>query len=187
MEKYKENYFAKYGCKNILHIGGHLGQESGIYKKLGVDFTFAEPIPKFARAIRKQGDKVIEKAVTRKSGKATFNIGKISERSSLKRTTSSVTPVSKKIEVETVALSAISKGFDGICIDAQGETLDILLGEKDFNFKVIICEVSNEPRYRGEGSARQVTALLQGKGFDLVAQYPHKKLDIHDFVFIKNI
>lgn len=63
----KEKYFAD--CSNILHIGGHEGQEAGLYKLLGKQFTFVEPMPEYAERMRKKGFNVIEKAVTCETGK----------------------------------------------------------------------------------------------------------------------
>lgn len=184
MEKYKENYFKKFGCTNILHIGGHMGQEIKIYDGLGLDFTFVEPIPRYANILRSKGLNVIEAAVSNFRGVSKFNIARVSERSSLKKTTDDVATFKKVIQVKTVKLSDIQKGFDGVSIDAQGETFEILESGK-LDFKVIICEASITPRYKGEASLFEIQAYLEARDYELVDQYRHKTLDIHDLVFKK--
>lgn len=179
----KEYFFKKYKCNNILHIGGHIGQEAPIYKELGLLFTFVEPIPKYINILKNKGYNVIEGAVTKKKGKLNFNIANVTERSSLKNTSSDIMTVSKCILVNTFRLKDIQDGFDGLVIDAQGETYDILKSGK-LDFKVIICETSEIPRYEGEGSRDKVLKLLTEHGYKRINTFKHKTLDIYDDVFV---
>ncbi len=184
MQKEKEHFFKKFKCTNVLHIGGHSGQEASLYKELGLSFTFIEPMPEYARALRHGGHSVIEAAITKLRGRTSFYVGHESERSSLKETTPDVTTVAKKIQVNTLTLADVQDGFDGLSIDAQGETIDILRSGR-LDFKVIVCEVSNAPRYAGEGSRQQVAAFLDMHGYRKVAEFRHRTLDIFDDVFVK--
>lgn len=179
----KEALFKKYNCRKILHIGGHKGQEGPIYKSLGLDFTFVEPIPKFAEIMRGKGYSVIEKAVSLKNGVAVFNVAKVSERSSL-RFANGVMEVVRGIKVKTTTLSKIQRGYDGLAIDAQGETYDILKSGV-LDFKVIICEVSDKPRYFGEARRSRVESLLKENGYKKAARFQHGDLDIYDIAWIK--
>lgn len=184
MEKYKEEYFALNGCKNIIHIGGHKGEESEIYKSLGIKYVFVEPIPRLANIIRDKGINVIEKAVARESGKIKFNIAKVSERSSMYDPLDNVMEVREIIEVQSIRLSEIQEGFDGIAIDAQGATYEILKSGQ-LNFKVIICEVSKIPRYSGEETKETIEKLLEENNYIKIREIKHKTLDIYDTIWKK--
>lgn len=178
----KEKHFAE--CSNILHIGGHKGQEAPIYANMGLRFTFVEPIPEFAQIMRNKGYHVIEKAVSGKEGIIEFNIASVSERSSIRIAPEEVMTVERTIPVRCTTLGKIQNGYDGLSIDAQGETLEILKsGNLDFN--VVICEVSKKPRYEGEGSRALVEELMIANDYQLVEEYKHKKLDIFDLVWKK--
>lgn len=178
----KETFFKKSRCHKILHIGGHKGQEGPIYGYMRLAFTFVEPMPRFARLMRRKGYRVIQKAVSSKEGSAVFKIAKVSERSSLRQSDS--VEVARKIPVKTTTLAKIQRGYDGLAIDAQGETYNILKSGK-LTFKVIICEVSDTPRYAGEAGRRSVERLLADNGYKEAAVYQHGDQDIFDIVWIK--
>jgi hypothetical protein len=185
MEKIKESYFKIHGCSNILHIGGHRGQEADIYNDLGLKFTFVEPIPAYVSEMRSKGINVVEAAISDYRGETSFIIGEISERSSLKMPPSDLTGVKETIIVSVMTLRDVQKGFDGLAIDAQGETYEILKGG-DLNFKVILCEASLNPRYNKEVGREKITELLLKNGYREEASYKHGDLDIYDIIFIKN-
>jgi len=185
-KKYKEEYFE--GCRNVLHIGGHAGQEAPLYKNVGVSFVFVEPIPRLARMIQKAGHVVLPVAISNFRGIASLNVAKVTERSSLLDAPKEVMTVSKKIPVAVLQLSDICAPFDGLSIDTQGSTYDILssASKKDLrHFNIIVCEVSENPRYNGERSRKDVADLLTGAGFEEIAFYKHKTLDIFDIVWKK--
>jgi hypothetical protein len=183
--KLKEAYFKIYGCSNILHIGGHRGQEADIYRDLGLMFTFVEPIPTYARMMRAQGFRVIEAAISDRRGEVPFLIGEISERSSLKTPPEGVTGIKDTIIVSVMTLRDVQSGFDGIAIDAQGETYEILKSG-DLNFKVILCEVSINPRYNKEVGSEEIIKLLAQNNYKEIAKYQHGSQDIYDLIFIKD-
>jgi len=168
------------GCR-VLHIGGHKGQEIKNYRKMGVDFTYVEADPKYARILRKKGCDVIECAVTSKRGEMVFYLGEKTQRSSLKKPHKSVTGIKDKIVVECKTLEDIQDGYDGLSIDAQGESYDILSSGDLSKFRVIICEASEKPRYEGEKDKQQIHSLMDG--FTIVDEYRHKNGDIYDVVY----
>lgn len=180
----KKEYHFK-DCKNVLHIGGHKGQESLIYKKIGVDFTFVEPIKKLADYIKLKGNKVLNVAVSNTRSKSRFYVTKWSQRSSLLLPDESIAIVDKIIEVETVLLSDIQDGFDGLAIDAQGSTYDILKYGDLSKFKVIVCESSIVPRYSKEKSKESIECLLENSDLLKVVEYPHPDKNIIDLVYRK--
>lgn len=183
MEKYKtkEKYFT--GCKAVLHVGGHVGQEAETYKRIGVAFTFVEPVPRLASIARGMGHHVLNIAVSDFRGLASFNVARSSERSSLLEAPSDVMEVRERILVPVMKLEDIQLGFDGLSIDAQGSTYAILSGGILKKFNVIVCEVSERPRYKGERTRADVSELLRRNGFEEVADYRHKTLDIFDTVW----
>jgi len=181
----KEHYLRNHGCTAILHIGGHKGQEAPLYDDLGLRFTFVEANPRLAEWMIQHGMDVIATAVSSEKGMSDFYIPRVSERSSLGRLDDGRDTPREIIQVPVVPLNTIQDGYDGLVIDAQGETFDILVGGHLSKFKVIIAEVSNVPRYKGERSREAVNTLLGEWGFVEVAQYKHKNLDIYDVVWIQ--
>src|SRR5690606_30840758 len=110
MKKIKEHYFED--CENILHIGGHKGQEGKIYKEMGKQFTFVEPVPKFADYIRGLGYHVVEKAVSSRDGTVDFHVAEVTERSSLREAPEDVMVTDKIIPVRCTTLKKIQSGYD---------------------------------------------------------------------------
>ena len=92
--------------------------------------------------------------------------------------------VKDTLKVQKVTLSDIQEGFDGLAIDAQGETYDILQSGT-LTFKVIICEASEVPRYKGEHSREEITNFLKRTGYKLIETHQHETLDIHDMIWIQ--
>lgn len=188
MEKYKTKEEYLQGCKSVLHIGGHTGQEGQTYARMGLSCVFVEPMPKQAEIARSKGYTVLQIAVSDFRGIASFNVAKVSERSSLLDAPKDVMEVEKKIIVPVLKLGDICNSFDALSIDTQGSTGAILNGankEQLRSFKVIICEVSEKPRYKGEQSRREVAMLLERAGFREVASFKHKTLDIYDTIWKK--
>jgi FkbM family methyltransferase len=169
--------------KNILHIGGYVGEEAEDYQEMGADFVFVEPVPEYAQKIRDRGYKVIEKAVG-KSGSIAFYKREYASSYLKHRKHRGV-----KIEVEGVELKVLQNDlgqvFDMLVIDAQGATLDILKSGALDEFKVIVCEGSKSPRYVGEAPMNEIIAYMNTQGFDLVYPFKHTGHDIYDLVFLK--
>jgi len=168
--------------KNVLHVGGFAGDD--IYQRKGIDCTFVEPIPQYASIIKARGFKVIQKAVSNERGKADFYITTKEKRSSLRK---SDVPgeIKETIKVDRVLLKDIQEGFDGLVVDAQGETYWILEQGDLSKFNAVICEVSEKPRYESEKSKEEVEKLLSDQGFSKVGEKKHGKYDIYDILFIK--
>jgi len=186
MENCKESHFKEYGCTNVLHIGGHRGQEAGVYESLGLRFTFVEPNPKYAAILREKGYPTIEAAVSSLMGKTTFHLHPESSELSSLKVEKGVAPASS-FEVECMTLGQVQHegDFDALSVDAQGETYDIIAYGDLSRFKVIICETSQKPRYEGEKSAHHIAALLKLEGFTQKHVYPHGSKDVADEVWIR--
>lgn len=157
----------------ILHIGGHIGQEAEIYERMEASFTFVEPVPEFAAAIRDKGHQVIEKAVGT-PGVRDFNVnGQISGFLKNKKGSKYRT-----IQVETVPLSEIQPGFEVLVADTEGTVLDVLK-TGNLDFKVIVAELRDEPAFHGEPTRAEVEAYLAEHGYTLYANFER------DYLFVK--
>lgn len=169
---------------HVLHIGGYVGEEAPLYKQMGIDFTFVEPVPEYADVIRSNGHKVIEVAV-----------GKVGEIDFYKRKYASSYLYGKKmrgsplIKVKGVKLSTIQEEnhrvYDMLVIDAQGATLDILKSGMLDDFEYIVCEASQKPRYDGEAPMQEIIDYMTSKNFELIYPFKHVGHDIFDLVFIR--
>lgn len=170
---------------HVLHIGGYVGEEAPLYKQMGVDFTFVEPVPEYADVIRSNGHKVIEVAV-----------GKVGEIDFYKKKYASSYLSGKKmrgspiIKVNGVTLKEIQeqngKVYDMLVIDAQGATLDILKSGMLEDFKYIVCEASQKPRYDGEAPMQKIIDYMIENKFELIYPFKHVGHDIFDLVFIRS-
>jgi FkbM family methyltransferase len=162
--------------QNILHIGGHIGQEGEIYKDI-CSFTFVEPVPNFARIIRDKGYNVIEKAVgdTSLGAKRKFYVN--NQISSFYKT---IKPHRRKeIEVDVVTLESIQKGFDTLVVDTEGSVLEVLKSGT-LNFDSIIVEAREVPAFMGEPTLQEIKLYLESFGYRL---YNHKE---RDYLFIRS-
>jgi hypothetical protein len=171
--------------KRVLHIGCHKGQEGNLYKEFTEDFTFVEPIPKFHKLLLSKGYKSLNIAITDYEGTKDFFMTTKSQRASLKEPDKSVATISKKISVTCKPLKAIQGDFNCLVVDAQGETFNIL-NSGLLTFDTIVCEVSTNPRYKGESHRTVVEDYLRDNGYVFVDEYRHKDKDIYDIVYKKN-
>ncbi len=151
---------SKYNCKNILHIGGHWGEEAEEYIALGADFTFVEPVKEFAQVIKDKGYKCLEMAVGTREGEFYVDRGL----SSFLKTKYERTPVRTE-QVKAVPLSEIEKGFDTIIVDTEGTDFEVLQSGTLKDAKTIVVELRNKPLFVGETARDKVETYLLVQGF----------------------
>jgi len=164
---------SNYAPTNILHIGGHIGQEGEIYKDI-CSFTFVEPVQKFADIIVSKGYNVINKAVGYRRGQREFYIK--NQISSFLMT--KVPHGQIKSTVDCVKLCDIQKGYDILIVDVEGSTLEVL-ESGILNFKVIIAELRDDPAFVGEATKDKIIEYLFNQGYKLVDEFNK------DFFFVK--
>jgi hypothetical protein len=178
---------SKYGPKNVLHVGGHVGEEGELYERIGVDFTFVEPVPEYAEQIRKKGYKVLECAVGER-GIRDFIVRSIFssfwQRDSkydnyLKNWLGKkgIKDSPEKIKVKVVPLSSIQKGFDTLVVDAEGSDLEVLKSGK-LNFKTMIIEVRGEPAYVGGVGRSELESYIFSKGYTKAEEHANNVIYI---------
>lgn len=171
----------KYNCRNILHIGGHWGEEAEEYLAMGADFTFVEPVKEFAEVIRSKGHKCLEMAVGTREGDFYVDRGL----SSFLKTNYERTPVRTE-HVTAVPLSEIEKGFDTIVVDTEGTDFEVLQSGTLADAKTIVVELRKNALFIGETTQDTVEEYLLTKGFKKVEE--HALFDdpnAYDVYFIK--
>lgn len=164
----------KYEPKNILHIGGHLGEEGELYKSIGSEFTFIEPVPEFAKEIKRRGYKVIQCAVGER-GERDFIVRSIF--SSFYQRDSSydgwlerwlgekgIKDSPEIIKVKVRPLSDFQKGFDTLVLDAEGAELEVLKSG-DLNFRIMIIEVKDVLSNKGGSSRSEIEDYIFKHGY----------------------
>lgn len=161
------NLLSKYNPKNILHIGGHFGEEGEEYKAMGADFTFVEPVPEFAEEIRKKGYKCLEMAIGTSEGEFYVDRG----------LSSFLKPnyprqVARVEHFKAVPLSEIEKGFDTLVIDTEGTILEVLQSGTLKDAKTIVCELRKNTLFIGEHPQSETEKYLLEKGFEKVEEHP---------------
>ena len=156
----------KYKCKNILHIGGHWGEEAEYYQSLGADFTFVEPVKEFAEVIRSKGYKCLETAVGTRTGDFYVDRGL----SSFLKTNYERTPVRTE-QVKAVPLSEIEKGFDTLIIDTEGTDFEVLQSGTLKYAKTIVVELRKQALFVGETTQDKVEEYLLTKGFKKMEEH----------------
>lgn len=157
----------KYKPKNILHIGGHFGEEGVEYLEMGAGFTFVEPVPEFAEKIRGKGYNCLELAVGTTDGDFYVDRGLSSFlKPNYERN------IDRVIKVKAVPLSEIEKDFDTLVIDTEGTHLDVLKsGTLDYA-KTIVCELRKKELFIGEALQAEVEDYLLAKGFKKTEEHP---------------
>lgn len=156
----------KYNCKNILHIGGHWGEEAEEYIAMGADFTFVEPVKEFAQVIRDKGYKCLEMAIGTRTGDFYVDRGL----SSFLKTNYERTPVRTE-QVTAVPLSEIEKGFDTIIVDTEGTDFEVLQSGTLKYAKTIVVELRKNALFIGETTQDKVEEYLLTKGFKKVEEH----------------
>lgn len=157
----------KYKPKKILHIGGHYGEEGVEYELLGAEFTFVEPVHKFADKIRNKGYKCLEMAIGSSEGEFYVDRG----------LSSFLKPnYPRKIErvehIKAVPLSEIEQGYDTLIIDTEGTHLDVLKSGTLKDVKTIVVELRKDELFIGEALQPEVEKYLLEKGFKKIEEYP---------------
>lgn len=157
----------KYKPKNILHIGGHWGEEAEDYIKLGADFTFVEPVPEFAQVIKDKGYKCLEIAIGNQEGEFYVDRGLSSF---LK--TNYPRNIARTEHIKAVPLSEVEKGFDTLIIDTEGTTYEVLQTGTLEDAQTIVCELRKNALFIGETTQDEVEKYLLLKGFKKTEEYP---------------
>lgn len=167
LEKLIEKYDMK--ITGILHIGAHTGGEWDIYKKLGIDALFFEPLPEsFAELKEKVGNRAKNIALGNFNGFTTMYVASNGMSSSLlepkihKQQYPQIT-FDRQIAVQVARLDDMRiHGYNMINMDVQGYELEVLAGgvrtlnEIDY----IITEVNSDELYRGCARVEQVDRFL---------------------------
>lgn len=156
----------KYNCKNILHIGGHWGEEAEEYIALGADFTFVEPVKEFAQVIKDKGYKCLEIAVGTREGEFYVDRGLSSF---LK--TNYPRNIVRTEQVKAVPLSKIEKGFDTIIVDTEGTDFEVLQSGTLKYAKTIVVELRKNALFIGETTQDKVEEYLLTNGFKKVEEH----------------
>jgi len=161
----------KYNPKNILHIGGHYGEEGEEYTEMGADFTFVEPVQEFAQVIKDKGYKCLEIAVGTSEGEFYVDRGlssflKLNAEKSFTRT------INRVEHIKAVPLSEIEKGFDTLVIDTEGTIMEVLKSGTLEDAKTIMCELRKDILFIGEEPQEEVEKYLLTKGFIKTEEYP---------------
>lgn len=171
----------KYNCKNILHIGGHWGEEADEYIALGADFTFVEPVKEFAQVIKDKGYKCLEIAVGTREGEFYVDRGL----SSFLKTKYERTPVRTE-QVKAVPLSEIEAGFDTIIVDTEGTDFEVLQSGTLKYAKTIVVELRKSALFIGETTQDKVEEYMLTKGFKKVEeQVLFDDPNAYDVYFVK--
>jgi len=159
--------------KRVLHVGGHLGLEHQFYN----DVVFVEPNPKYADFLRSKKLNVIEGAIC---GEQLFL-------TSYDQASSVLQPLEHKvvdcIKVKSYTLDEINdNSFDMLVVDTQGSELNILKSGK-LNFKFIIVEASNIPRYETAATKSEIESFLTLSAYVKIKEFQHGAHDIYDMLF----
>jgi len=166
MDNYFNQFLKTHNPKKILHIGGHFGEEGEMYTKLGVKFTFVEPVKEFAEKIKEKEYPVLEMAVGTFDGEFYVDRGLSSFLKSKEER-----EIARVEHIKAVPLSKIEKGYDTLVIDTEGTILDVLKSGKLDDAKVIICELRDELIFVDESSKDEVEQYLSSKGFTKVEEH----------------
>jgi FkbM family methyltransferase len=172
----------------ILDVGANRGQFGLSMRDLGfggVIHSF-EPVPEVFQALQKTATRDRNwhphpLAIGAVRERATFNVGRFDQTSSLKRVaaeqavTHKVLEVAREIEVEVDTLDHFLRTerlpLNDILlkIDVQGAELDVLEGARESfpGMRAIYCETSFEKTYIGEADFVTLIERLQAHGFRL--------------------
>jgi FkbM family methyltransferase len=187
----------------ILHIGAHLGEEEGSYKRLGfteVNWVEAQP-------------KIFEILTTRVSPKNCLQAAVWSERTTLEINVSSNSVSSSvfefgentpwkelqtlaRIEVQTITLHDVVSDFENrgllatpfiLLLDIQGAELQALAGLGKLRSRVcaISCEVSVTPTYEKSASRREIYKLMLRNKYLPAASFLDEKTGHGDQLFLR--
>ena len=175
----------KYSPKNILHIGGHIGEEGEIYKQMGANVLFVEPVKEYADIIKNNGFNVLNVAVGNKRGKVDFRVAGIFS-STMKRASQQEYEDNWLKEhntrvynttVDMIKLEDIEGSFDILVVDTEGTVLDVLQSGK-LNYKVIVAEESSslEPQFENEPHNSEIEKYLNKMGYKKVYKYQNNAI-----------
>jgi FkbM family methyltransferase len=182
LEELAKNYSIK--PRNVLHIGGHEGEEASDYENSGVELvSWIEALPDKVKVMRSKLDPqrhvVIEGAAWETTGKTiTLNVASFSQASSIFAFDESVNiypslRMSHQISVSTVTADSLYKSHrypDFINLDIQGAELEALKGSvttlKYTNY--VYTEVSRKVLYKGGAHVKELDNFLRGFGFKRV-------------------
>lgn len=170
---------------SILHVGGHLGQESESYKMFN-KIIYIEPIPEYAGRLCDQGHEVHNIAAWHCNNMIDFYITDFDQASS------ALTPIEHKfneiIKVKAQPLKdIIDKDVEIMVVDAQGAELHVLMGSNLKQFKVVICETNRRARYDGAPLKQTIIDYMEKNDFKEYKTIAHSEDKIiEDVIFYKN-
>lgn len=165
--------------KRVLHIGGFTGEEADLYEFNNISFLYCEPNPTYYEMLTDLGFDVLPYAVTsQKEAKLyiTTNEASSSINQPLQHS------ISETIEVPVIKLGHIQEGYDTLVVDT-GSSIDVLQSGDVAKFAYVICEISANERYKGEGNLIDLCHYMFGKGFVITYISRHGNEDIYDILF----
>ena len=162
----------------ILHIGAHLGEEDGSYKRLGfTEVNWVEAQPKIYQILTRKvsPQNCLQAAVWSERTTLEINVSSNSVSSSLfefgENTPWKELQTLAKVEIQAITLEDVVGEFENrgllgapfiLLLDIQGAELQALAGLKNLRSRVraISCEVSVTPTYENSASRREICKLL---------------------------
>ena len=166
----------------LVHIGAHEGQEMKYYRQAGfndVDITLIEPMPDYAALLRRRFPQttVVQCAIDdRDTGVANFNVGKITNVSSLGCGPND--QIARTIEVQVRRLRDVVPNPEYMVIDAQGFELNVMKSSNWGTVKAFIVEACTIPDPTMASDYSSVSALAQSLGFHEIAKWSRS----YDFI-----
>lgn len=171
--------------RNVIHIGGHEGEEASDYESSGVEFVrWIEALPEKVKIMKAKLDPkrhlIIEGAAWETSGKTIkLNIASFSQASSVFSFDESIKiyptlKMSHQINVFTVTVDSLTEKLeypDFINLDIQGAELVALRGARKTLGYVdsVYTEVSRKMLYKGGAHVKELDNFLREFGFRRVA------------------
>jgi len=187
--------------RGVLHIGGHYGQEQGLYESLGVhDVVWFEPLKdNFEVLSQNIGDSgiLINKALGNKTGKVEMNVStnkgissSVLQPTGLLKNYYPRIDFNEKEIVDMVRLDDVELDFEKynlITIDVQGYELEVLKGATNTlkNIDYIVSEVNVKELYHKCVQIEELSSFLFKYGFELVDKNM-TKYGWGDALFIKS-
>ena len=181
-----DNLKAKYDLKikGVLHIGAHVGQEFGTYKRLGINnVIFFEPIQgTFNRLKQNVGDSAI--LVNTALGNTEGEVEMFTETVNEGQSSSILQPEHHLVQhpsiqfngKQTVKITKLDNfiedkdKYNFINIDVQGYELEVFKGGSEYlkNIDYIMAEVNRAELYKGCAQIEDLDGFLTDYGFERV-------------------
>lgn len=181
-----DNLKAKYDLKikGVLHIGAHVGQEFGTYKRLGINnVMFFEPIQEtFNRLKQNVGDSAI--LVNTALGNTEGEVEMFTETINQGQSSSVLQPDYHLVQHPNIQFNGREKvkitkldnfiedkdKYNFINVDVQGYELEVFKGGSEYlkSIDYIMTEVNRAELYKGCAKIEQLDKYLSNYGFERV-------------------